>query len=111
MKIVVQKLQFYSANNMPVNFSIISGGTRGDLQVIPYPLLPSGEENSFHIEVEVSVYTQNDNSIVSSTDGQTFLSCLDDSSVFIFNVVQPHQIVIAVPVSIIASSSSVNHLR
>ncbi|OHS96849.1 hypothetical protein TRFO_09744 [Tritrichomonas foetus] len=88
-----------TAVNMPVPFSLISGDTRGNLQVIPYPLLPAGEENPFHIGVEVAVHTSPVHCIVSSSDGQTLFSASEDSSIFIFNIVQPHQMVIAAPVS------------
>ncbi|KAK8884974.1 hypothetical protein M9Y10_044100 [Tritrichomonas musculus] len=99
-----------TAIDMPVSFSMISGDTRGNLLVIPYPLLPSGEENPFHIGVEVSVHTQAVHCIVSSTDGQTLISGSEDSSVFIFNIVQPHQIVIAAPVSMAYQHKDQNFL-
>ena len=87
-----------TAIEMPVPFSLISGDARGNLQIIPYPLLPAGDENPFHIGVEVSVHTSSVNCIVSSSDAQTLFTASDDSSLFIFNIVQPHQMVITSPV-------------
>jgi len=88
---------------LPVNFSLITGDTRGNLQVIPFPLLPAGEDNPFHIGLEVAVHTSNVNCILSSSDGQTLFTASDDSSIFIFNIVQPHQMVIAAPISMALS--------
>lgn len=85
---------------LPVNFSLITGDSRGNLQVIPYPLLPAGEDNPFHIGLEVAVHTNNVNCILSSSDGQTLFTSSDDSSIFIFNIIQPHQMVINAPVSL-----------
>ena len=93
----------FSAFCMPVNFSLISGDARGNLQVIPYPLLPAGEENPFHIGLEVAVHTGPVHCIMASSDGQTLFTASEDSSIFVFNVVQPHQMVIAAPVSMALS--------
>lgn len=97
------KRRVITAINMPVNFSLIAGDSRGNLQVIPYPLLPTGEDNPFHIGVEVAVHTMPIHCIVSTSDGQTLLSASEDSSIFIFNIVQPHQMIIATPVSMALS--------
>ena len=93
----------FTAFSIPVNFSLISGDARGNLQVIPYPLLPAGEENPFHIGLEVAVHTGPVHCIMASSDGQTLFTASEDSSIFIFNVVQPHQMVIAAPVSMALS--------
>ncbi|EAY20952.1 hypothetical protein TVAG_172090 [Trichomonas vaginalis G3] len=93
----------FTAFCMPVNLSIISGDVRGNLQVIPFPLLPMGEENPFNIGIEVAVHTGPVHCIMASSDGQTLFTASEDSSIFIFNVVQPHQMVIAAPVSLALS--------
>jgi hypothetical protein len=88
---------------LPVHFSLVSGDQRGNLQVIPYPLLPAGEENPFHIGTEVAVHTAPVHCIMSSSDGQTLFTAAEDSSIFVFNIVQPHQMVIAAPVALALS--------
>ncbi|OHT06063.1 hypothetical protein TRFO_05719 [Tritrichomonas foetus] len=88
---------------LPVHFSLVSGDQRGDLQVIPYPLLPAGDDTPFHIGIENSVHTMPVHCIVASIDGQTLFTASEDSSVFVFNIVQPHQMVVAAPVSIALS--------
>lgn len=88
---------------MPVDFSLISGDQRGNLQVIPYPLLPAGEVTPFHIGLENAVHTSAVHCIIPSSDGQTLFTASEDSSIFIFNIVQPHQMVIAAPVSMALS--------
>jgi WD40 repeat protein len=92
-----------TAATMPVNFSLVSGDQRGNLQVIPYPLLPAGEENPFHIGTEVAVHTGQVHCVLSSSDGQSLFTTSEDSSIFIFNVVQPHQMVVAGPVALALS--------
>lgn len=92
-----------TAITMPVNFSLVSGDQRGNLQVIPYPLLPAGEDTPFHIGIENAVHTSAVHCIVSSSDGQTLFTASEDSSIFVFNIVQPHQMVIAAPVSLALS--------
>lgn len=98
-----KKALSFTAFSSPVNFSLISGDSRGNLQVIPYPLIPAGEDNPFHIGLEVAVHTGPVHCIMSSSDGQTLFTASDDSSIFIFNIVQPHQMVIATPVSMALS--------
>ena len=92
-----------TAISMPVNFSLVSGDARGNLQVIPYPLLPAGEDNPFHIGMENAVHTGAVHCIMPSSDGQTLFTASEDSSVFIFNIVQPHQMLIAAPASLALS--------
>jgi WD40 repeat protein len=77
-----------TAMALPVHFSLVTGGQRGNLQVIPYPLLPAGEENPFHIGTEVTVHTAPVHCIMSSSDDQTLFTAAEDSSIFIFNIVQ-----------------------
>ncbi|KAH0788361.1 cilia- and flagella-associated protein [Histomonas meleagridis] len=87
---------------LPVNFSIVTGDQRGNVQVIPYPLLPFEKDNPFHIGIEVSVHTLPVNYIMHN-NGQTLYSTSEDSSIFIFNIIQPHQMVLTAPVSIALS--------
>ena len=96
--------------SLPVPFSLISGDTRGNLQVIPYPLLPAGETIPFHIGTEVAVHTACVHCIVSSADGQTLFTASEDGSVFVFNIVQPHQIVVAAPATMAVSREEQNFL-
>ena len=107
---IPKKMLNLTALSLPVPFSLISGDTRGNLQVIPYPLLPAGETIPFHIGTEVAVHTACVHCIVSSADGQTLFTASEDGSIFVFNIVQPHQIVVAAPATMAVSREEQNFL-
>jgi hypothetical protein len=76
---------------MPVHFSPVSGESAGDSfrrrrKFVPHRLR-----------------SRRSHCIMSSSDGQTRFTASEDSSIFIFNAVQPHQMVIAAPVSLALS--------
>lgn len=88
-----------TAVTLPLYFSLVSGDQRGNIQVIPYPLLPAGEDKPFHIGSEVAVHTAPVHCVMSSSDGQTLFTASEDGSIFVFNIVQPHQMTMDGPVT------------